>query len=302
LGDVAEVGAGPFTQSKTILDKGHTAKSITLVEPMAFHYVDTVPLCTYKTGRYRDLPATFLSIPAENVPPSVKFDTVVMINVIEHVFDAFSILKRVVDLVKPGGYLLYHDRLWPKYQGVPRSNHREFDLHPIRLKRLAIDAIIDMFDTVFLETDSAEIRRLAQMGICEEAVYFIGRKKLTPTPLSTLPPHENCVPDAAKLGVEAGASAVLVAKGPFDSAMRSLMAMPAIKSIILVLATPAAHLDDSKLSPYKSKMVTMISGHADWRNVVAKYVPGGCPEALVPESRLAGHNPDPSSALCVVTG
>ena len=43
VGHVLEIGSGPFTQSKTIL-KQRSASSITLVEPMALHYIPRASL------------------------------------------------------------------------------------------------------------------------------------------------------------------------------------------------------------------------------------------------------------------
>ena len=102
LGDIIEIGAGPFTQTKTILKyQPATSTSVTLLEPMAFHYMLHAKYCFFPNGTFKDLPTTLLAIPKEDLQiyNTRQFDTLVMINVIEHVYDASSILDATINLV-----------------------------------------------------------------------------------------------------------------------------------------------------------------------------------------------------------
>ena len=244
LGHVVELGSGPFTQSKTIL-KDHTADSITLVEPMALHYMNTVEHCYYKKGRFGTLPTTLMSIPAEKIPDNMQFDTVIMINVIEHVYDAFSILKKAVELVKPGGYFVWHERLWNKYEGKASStNDREFHLHPIRLKQAVAETIIKLFDTLFVSYDTDELRRLKTDGI-----YFIGKKRPGPIPDTFLPIHTECINSG-----HIGSKIILYDLNKIEYFYGSTK----VAEIVLIIDD---HNDDRlQLEKYKSKLKTVISG------------------------------------------
>ena len=175
LGYLVELGAGPYTQTQTIL-KGRTAKSVTLIEPMLVHYMKDVKNCFYRNGTFKDIPTTFISIPAEEFRTTRKFDTLVMINVIEHVYDALSILNLAVSLIKENGLLIWHERVWDIYNGRVRGMgyEKDFDfrLHPIRIKRPIAKQVIFAFNPLFESWNAPQLRRIGHKG-----VYFIGRKK-----------------------------------------------------------------------------------------------------------------------------
>ncbi|CAG2225211.1 unnamed protein product [Mytilus edulis] len=187
LGNMIEIGAGPFTQSQTIL-QDKTASSITLIEPMAFHYMTHVKKCFYKNGAFKNLPTTLLAIPAEEINNTRKFDSLVMINVIEHVYDALSILNSAINLIKENGLFIWHERLWDNYRGMatPPGNDREFQLHPIRIKTVIAKHIISMFEEVYVSWDTEELRRLKNQG-----VYFIGRRR-NMAAKTNIPQHMPC--------------------------------------------------------------------------------------------------------------
>lgn len=176
LGKLIEIGGGPFTQTKTILEKRNpTVESITILEPNVIHYVKTVKHCVYaKDGKVNGIKTILINGAAEDVSFYEYFDTLVMINVIEHVFDAFKILQQTYDMIKPGGIIIWHERLWNRYNGEIDAQ-REFLLHPVRLNRKFADFFMSKFESLYLidETESEELKRLRNEG-----VYFIGRKPL----------------------------------------------------------------------------------------------------------------------------
>ncbi|CAG2216824.1 EXTL3 [Mytilus edulis] len=187
VGNVIEIGAGPFTQAQTIV-QGKTATSITLIEPMAFHYMTNVKRCFYKNGSFGSLPTTILSIPAEELSNVRKFDTLIMINVIEHVYDAISILNAAINLIKENGVFIWHERLWNNYLGIANSKHdREFQLHPIRIKHVIAKQVLSMFDEKYISWDTEELRRLQNHG-----VYFIGQRH-NMVAKTSIPQHSPCI-------------------------------------------------------------------------------------------------------------
>ncbi|CAC5389239.1 unnamed protein product [Mytilus coruscus] len=155
---------------------------------MAFHYMTHVKHCFYKNGTFKNLPTTLLSIPAEELNNTRKFDSLVMINVIEHVYDALSILDSAINLIKENGLFIWHERLWDNYRGVatPPGNDREFQLHPIRIKTVIAKRIMSMFEEVYVSWDTEELRRLKNQG-----VYFIGRRRKI-VAKTTIPQHPGC--------------------------------------------------------------------------------------------------------------
>ncbi|CAC5416569.1 unnamed protein product [Mytilus coruscus] len=186
LGNIIEIGAGSFTQAHTIVE-GKTATSITLIEPMAFHYMTNVKRCFYKNGSFGSLPTTILSIPAEELSNTRKFDTLIMINVIEHVYDAISIFNAAINLIKENCIFIWHERLCNNYRGVVNSEHvREFQLHPIRIKQVIAKQVLSMFDENYISWDTEELRRLQNHG-----VYFIGHRR-NMVSKTFIPQHPPC--------------------------------------------------------------------------------------------------------------
>lgn len=128
-GDVLEIGCGPFTQSRSILN-GRVINSLTLLDPLLAEYLDH-PHCSYRDGKFYGYPVSLLSIPSEKLPGSMSFDLVICVNVLEHVQDAGLVIKKLLAAIRPGGYLVLgefcHDDYHPS---------RAFKLaHPIMLKR-----------------------------------------------------------------------------------------------------------------------------------------------------------------------
>ena len=95
LGDLIEIGAGPWTQLRSILSTRPDliVRSYTIREPGADFYMKTVKSCAYSTGRlhkfheekkYHDFPVHIISSQGE-FRNHQQYDTLVVINVIEHV-------------------------------------------------------------------------------------------------------------------------------------------------------------------------------------------------------------------------
>ena len=141
-GAVLEVGCGPFTQSRTIL-QGRSLSSLTLLDPLLAEYMD-LEHCSYKDGHLYGCPVSLLSIPAEKLPRNLKFDTVICINVLEHVRDAETVLARMTAALRDGGTLVLGEHCHDDYHPSQQFNLA----HPIMLKR------------AFLEQATRPLRRL----------------------------------------------------------------------------------------------------------------------------------------------
>lgn len=156
-GDVLEIGCGPFTQARTIL-QGRTLSSLTLLDPLLAEYLE-LEHCAYRDGRLYGCPASLLSIPAEKLPGGLKFDTVICINVLEHVRDAGAVLTRMMAALSEGGTMVLGEPCHDDYHPS-----REFNLaHPIMLKR------------AFLEQATQNLHRL-YLNDGGPYFYLIGRK------------------------------------------------------------------------------------------------------------------------------
>ena len=111
LGYFIEIGSGPYTQTQFIRDKNFD--SITFLDPGSDVYQAFTKNCNYKNGMFFGRRVKVLNYGAENLhndPSFGRYDTLMSINVIEHVTDAFLVLSNLYMALRKNGILIYHDR------------------------------------------------------------------------------------------------------------------------------------------------------------------------------------------------
>jgi len=157
---VAEFGCGPFTQLRYINQVYQKQFfSAVLIDPLVRSYLD-LPHCTYKNGSLCNVPIQMVSSQAEEYQVSGMFDTVICINVLEHVQDAWQVLNNLHAALKPGGHLILGERTYDTFDCT-----KLFDIgHPIRIKTSVIRKFQERFEVLHNST-----------AVGYEG-YFIGRK------------------------------------------------------------------------------------------------------------------------------
>lgn len=157
LGDVIELGCGPFT-NWVLIQKDRVAKSVTLLDPLADAYHSLHPGCTYRFGGEIDntlYPVRFIGKSIEQYITVGRYDTVVMINVLHHCQSVEKVFDWINTHLKAGGHLVFHE---PVRDIDPT---RLYDVgHPISFNQGVIDAFLVDYDPIFHVGD-----------------YFIGVKK-----------------------------------------------------------------------------------------------------------------------------
>jgi len=116
------------------------------------------------------------------IPAGVQYDTVVVINVIEHVYNAIEFLSGIHYAVRPGGLLIFQDR----YFSDPKSAERILGgpntplYHPIRIMKQILDAFLLDFDIIYNNCDGSVTidgwKKSWRKG--ETGYYVIARKKM----------------------------------------------------------------------------------------------------------------------------
>lgn len=179
LGRMLEIGSGPFTQTKTIIERiglqYSKVLSITLADPLMIFYHTHVPSCPYKDGSLLGFPTQFVASGGEELFFRGEYDTVIMMNVLEHCRDALKVLENMHTAVKPGGTLIFserwYDTKWVKYE----DNKQAFwdVMHPINVKRAIIESILSCYVPLYR-------RDFYYAGDypTDEGVYFIGTRRI----------------------------------------------------------------------------------------------------------------------------
>lgn len=148
LGDVVELGCGPFTQVRHLMSKrGFKVNRLTLVDPLINSYA-TLSNCSYKNGSLCGLSVELVNSKAEDFLTFTRlesYDTVICINVLEHVQDVQKIFENINKMLIPGGTLILGERTY---------NNLDIDMlydigHPIRIKSVVIDDLIKNYDVLY---------------------------------------------------------------------------------------------------------------------------------------------------------
>jgi len=202
-----ELGCGPFTNLRLIANVCRI-QQCSLLDPLIDVYV-THPQCRYKSKKlikdsfsssewmrtlrkaaWRIMPdrlrfrfpgipvARTFSMPIEEMPLDVSYDLLVMINVIEHCYDVHLLLNNLLHVLKPGGILVFHDRLYDATVIRERVKDKYDAAHPLRVDRKILqDFLQKNFEPLFEKTDT---KTHAFRGREEtvKTVYFIGRKRI----------------------------------------------------------------------------------------------------------------------------
>jgi len=155
LGRVIEVGAGPWTQLKGILHvrPGLEVSEFTVFEPGAEGYMRDVATCSYRSGRleqwsgktHHPFGVVVRSQGGELLMQGeAGFDTLISVNVLEHVQDAFAYLSGLHKALRRGGTLVFHERFYSDEAVVMGDA-----FHPVRVKREVFDTFLGSFDVLF---------------------------------------------------------------------------------------------------------------------------------------------------------
>ena len=152
LGRVLEIGSGPFTQLKTILQLTNASvDSITLLEPLAMKYKSSVKGCSYKNDTMFGNKVNYIVSSAEEAYFGETYDTAIMINTIEHAKDGLLVLKNLYHAIKPGGLLIIHEMFYDEYTGRPMElgPFLDFVFHPIRIKSKLWNYYLSHFEKIY---------------------------------------------------------------------------------------------------------------------------------------------------------
>jgi SAM-dependent methyltransferase len=204
-----ELGCGPFTNLR-IIARRCAIQRCSLLDPLIDEYLKH-PHCTYDRRALRTeetrlgavlrrslpgralrralravLPGTLarrvpieelLAVPIEEMPARSGYDMVVMLNVLEHCYDARTIFKTIAAILKPGGVFVFHDKLFAANE-VAEDVATRFDAgHPLRVGGELIESFLDQNFTPRFSRRGVVEDAFEEHDLSREGIYFIGERK-----------------------------------------------------------------------------------------------------------------------------
>lgn len=207
-----ELGCGPFTNLRLIADVCRV-NACTLLDPLIDSY-QSHPNVTYDRKRLfldscpapaagaahtrpfrlhalrrlcghivrslsgRTLPIRrLLATPIELMPEDERYDLVVMINVLEHCFDAERVLQKILSITEPGAVFVFHDKCY-EHETVAKRALDSYDAaHPLRVdQRFLQEFFARHFTPLYARTKDFQYRFRNEM-IKSQGLYYIGVRK-----------------------------------------------------------------------------------------------------------------------------
>jgi hypothetical protein len=199
-----ELGCGPFTNLR-IIGKICDIDCCTLLDPLVNHYLSH-PHCSYskdflyletKNPILRNIdrfhPKYFrklqdllnMRIPVKEIisssielmPEGRHYDLVVLINVLEHCYDAEAIFKKILEITSVGAILVFHEKMY-RHEDVISDSARFFGaIHPLKVDRSVITAFLENNFTGIYRVENNVSDRFCDLLLKWKNIYFIGRRK-----------------------------------------------------------------------------------------------------------------------------
>lgn len=172
--NIIELGCGPFTNLRTMLHYLNPVE-VHLLDPLLSSYLNH-PNCSYKNNKMGGYDIKTHSIPIEEFNPDVKFDLVIMNNVLEHCYNIETIFDKIYDCLNVGGLFVFGDVYFMKRDIIELSNILYDSGHPLRLSKEYMDERLSQYESIF----DNEIHTPApglHPDYARHEKYFIGIKK-----------------------------------------------------------------------------------------------------------------------------
>ena len=175
VGRIAEIGCGSASFSNALLRARPDLRAsvVSLIDPGMPGYIKA-GMSTYANGTLQGrYPAELLPVGAELLPNCYTgaYDMVLLINMVEHGWNAFAVLHHAYRLLKPGGLFFFFER-------VVKLTAASQIFHPIRLTTQFYDDWLSAnFDKI------VHMHSPPYKSFLETEVRFVGRKKQVPSSL-----------------------------------------------------------------------------------------------------------------------
>jgi SAM-dependent methyltransferase len=148
INKVIELGCGPFTNIRTILNILPHINEIHLLDPLLDDYLHH-PNCFYKEKKILNHDVFTYSIPIEEFDTQEKYDMVLINNVLEHCYDINKIFNIIKNILKPNGLLIFSD-VYFKNDDANKMVFEIYDAgHPLKLSEEFLISFIANFNLLY---------------------------------------------------------------------------------------------------------------------------------------------------------
>ena len=168
---VIELGCGPFTNVRTVLNILPELKEIHLLDPLINDYLNH-PNCKYKNRQMNDFNVITHNCPIEEFVVQEKFDLVIMNNVLEHCYNIELIFTNILDMLKTNGVFIFSD-VYFNEEDVEKMVYQIYDTgHPLKISYSYMNSFLSNFDEIY----GIDLNGLYHQEWRHDK-YFIGIKK-----------------------------------------------------------------------------------------------------------------------------
>lgn len=183
-----EIGCGPFTNMRLIAGVADV-DNIDLLDPLADEYLKH-PNCTYRNDRLKvskypssvirsfrneTQPCRVFSTAFEKFETDKKYDLIVMINVIEHCYDAVNIFDRIEEIAAPDCIFIFHDKLFSDSAIKQRQSFVYDAGHPLLVSRSLVEEYLEKWQPLY-QLQKFHPSKNGEEHKSYEGVYFIGKR------------------------------------------------------------------------------------------------------------------------------
>lgn len=169
---VIELGCGPFTNLRTMIGLLPDVSEIHLLDPLLNDYLNH-PNCFYKNKKIGNLDVTLHSIPIEEFSSSnLKYDMVIMNNVLEHCYDINKIFEIILNILSSDGLFVFSDVYFTKDDTSIMVKQIYDTGHPLKLSEKYMKEFLSNFKPIF----ERDFNGLYGQNWRNDK-YFIGYKK-----------------------------------------------------------------------------------------------------------------------------
>lgn len=172
INTIAEVGCGPYAKNIQFVINSleNKPKSGMLNDPLLHKYIDDgKPVSKIINNK-----VILHNCPLEELPLTEKYDCVICINVLSHVYNVTMCMNNIYEILNPNGILIFGEDLTNEEDLISAPEILTDKMHPIRFTEEIIASEINYYKTILYKTLDREQGRNPRAHY--KTLLFCGQK------------------------------------------------------------------------------------------------------------------------------